>query len=183
MSWMTYDIKFRISAARFPTLCWGSRISDLKVECVIMPRQSQDHWLCPHCNSTNHFPNHCPFHAGTLSAHLGGLAPTGQTGQKPSTSCHYSSPQPSLVKWPPATYTQPIQQCAMISITSDYTFNPHLVTPANTAMALTNTISVLTGWDSPPPSTKWGPRIPIQTLTFLSVNYGITLTKLFLSSS
>jgi len=62
-----YDIKFRTLAAISPsvTLLMHFRFMDG----VCWP-------CCPHCNSTNHFLDHCLFYAGTLPAQLGGLPPS-----------------------------------------------------------------------------------------------------------
>ena len=95
-SWMSYDIKFRTLAASFPTLRRDSRISDLRMECVTMPRLSQDRWPCPHCNSTNHFPDRCPFRAGKLPAQLGGFPPSNgptRNPQPPATTPALTPPQ------------------------------------------------------------------------------------------
>jgi len=92
-SWMSYNIKFRTLAASFPTLRWDWCISDLWMECVTMPRLFQDRWPCPYCNSTNHFPDHCPFCAGRLPAQLGGFPPSNGPTSNPQPPITTPAPQ------------------------------------------------------------------------------------------
>ena len=40
-----------------------------------MRNHAQECWHCPLCNSTNHFPDYCPFCAGTPPAQLGEFPP------------------------------------------------------------------------------------------------------------
>ena len=88
-TWMTYDIKFRTLAASYPSLRWDIRHLDTWVECISMPKSQPERWPCPHCGSMYHYPQRCPFRAGSSS--------TDATRQLPITghATHSPAPQPA----------------------------------------------------------------------------------------
>ena len=63
-SWLTYDIQFRTLAASNPSLRWDVRHADLWLQCITPSRTLHSgRWPCPHCGSTTHYPDRCPFHS------------------------------------------------------------------------------------------------------------------------
>ena len=59
-SWLRYDAKFCTLAAANPLLCWDQRHPDLWLECLALGNKEQQHWPCPYCKVTTHFPENCP---------------------------------------------------------------------------------------------------------------------------
>ena len=58
-SWLQYDSTFHTLAAANPLLCWDQQHPDLWLECLTSGQQNE-HWPCPYCRTTNHFPSNCP---------------------------------------------------------------------------------------------------------------------------
>ena len=94
---MTYDIKFRTLAASYPSLHWDVRHLDTWIDCIPMPKAQPERWPCPHCGSTYHFPERCPFRIGTSSNPPNRQLPTiGGITNAPnfSHSATFSTPNP-----------------------------------------------------------------------------------------
>ena len=77
--WLNYDVKFRTKAANDPSLRWDTRDTDLWLECMTSKAMQSQRWPCPHCGTTNHFPDRCPFHPSSSSIGISNVG-TSDTG-------------------------------------------------------------------------------------------------------